>query len=412
MPLLWSIVLIIVVHASEAQDWHQWRGTKRDGVVTGFSAPTTWPEALILKWKVEVGEGHASPVVADGKVYLHTRQNEMETASCLRLDTGEVLWREGYPAPYTMNSAARGHGKGPKSTPILHGGKLYTLGISGILSCFDAETGAVKWRKDFSDQFTTTAPLYGTAASPLIEDGRLIVHLGGHDDGALIAFDAETGDVRWRWDGDGPGYTSPIVVEIHGIKQLVTQTQKYCIGVAPETGGILWRIPFTTDYDQNIVTPVLYEQTLIFSGLNRGTMAVNVIKRGGKWATEELWRNPDVSMYMSSPVLGGGLLFGFSHKRKGQLFCLDPRNGATLWTNDGRMGENAAILSAGDLLFVLTTDAEFIIGRRSAEKFEPLARYTVADSPTWAHPVVVGRAILVKDASMLVLWRMGSSGDE
>src|SRR3984957_3553955 len=132
-----------------AQDWAQWRGPGRDGVAIGFVEPKTWPEKLQLKWKVEVGEGHSSPVVAEGRIYMHTRQGDREVLSCLRADNGQVVWQEGYPAPYTVNPAAAGHGKGVKSTPVVSGGRIYTFGINGTLSCFDAKTGKPQWRKEF-----------------------------------------------------------------------------------------------------------------------------------------------------------------------------------------------------------------------------------------------------------------------
>ncbi|MBM3242482.1 serine/threonine protein kinase [Candidatus Poribacteria bacterium] len=409
---LWIFILICNVfvifdltnQASSAQEWPQWRGPKRDGMITEFTAPQVWPDSLKLKWKIPVGTGHSSPVVTDGRIYIHTRQNEEEVVSCLNLENSELLWRKNYPVSYTMNSAATGHGKGPKSTPVLHGGKLYTLGISGILSCFDARTGALKWRKEFSKRFSNTSPLYGTAMSPLVEKGLLIAHLGGHDNGALTAFDVETGNVKWSWEGDGPAYASPIVVELEGTRQIVTQTQNYCVGISAVTGELLWRIPFTTMYDQNIVTPVLYNEMLIFSGVNKGTMAIKVIKKGNDWSTEQIWHNPKVSMYMNSPVLSGDLLFGFSPQRSGHFFCLDVRTGSTLWTSDDQQGENAAILSAEEVLFFLTNNAKLFVVKRNVNGFEPIIQYTVADSPTWAHPVILGNQILIKDASTLARW--------
>jgi outer membrane protein assembly factor BamB len=145
---------------------------------------------------------------------------------------------------------------------------------------------------------------------------------------------------------------------------------------------------------------------LIFSGLDKGTMAIKVIHREGKWTTEQVWQNPQVSMYMNSPVVNGDYLFGLSHKRKGQFFCLDARTGKTLWTSEGREGENAAMLSAGDVLFLLTNDAELIVAKNDSSRFEPIKRYTIAQSPTWAHPVIVGNRILIKDASTLALWSL------
>ena len=140
-------------------DWPQWRGLNRDGVSRDFSAPSTWPTTLNEVWKLTVGEGHSSPVTSNGRIYLLTRQGEEEVVLCLDASTGKQLWRASYPAAYTMNPAATGHGKGPKSTPVVSDGKLFTFGINGVLSCFDARSGSLKWRQEFSKQYPKTSPL-------------------------------------------------------------------------------------------------------------------------------------------------------------------------------------------------------------------------------------------------------------
>ncbi|HEX5735871.1 MAG TPA: PQQ-binding-like beta-propeller repeat protein [Blastocatellia bacterium] len=372
--------------------------------MASFAAPKAWPEKLTLKWKATVGEGHSSPIVAGNRVYIQTRQGEEEVISAIDLNTGKPLWSERYAVSYVMNPAALGHGKGPKSTPVISGGKLYTLSINGVLSSFDAQTGKLIWRKEFSKDFKATSPLYGTAMSPLVVDNMVVAHVGGDSGGMLAAFNAETGEMKWSWRGDGPGYASPIIVDIGGARQIVTQSEKNLIAVSAATGELLWQIPFTTDYDQNIVTPVVYKDTVIFSGLDKGTFAIKPQMSGGKWKPEQVWHNPQVSMYMNSPVIVGDHLLGLSHKRKGQFFGLDARTGATVWATEGREAENSAMLAAGNLLFVLTNDAQLIVARKRATAFEPLKKYTVAKSPTWAHPVVIGNRILIKDGSTLALW--------
>lgn len=399
--LCFSVVL--ASNVAFAQDWPQWRGPNRDGVVASFTAPKEWPDKLKTIWKVPVGIGHSSPVVVGRRVYTHSRQNENEVVSCLDLETGKQLWRDAYPTPYIMNPAAVSHGKGPKSTPVIYNNKLYTFGISGILSCYDTATGKVIWRKEFSREFKATSPLYGAATSPVVYNNLVIVHVGGNDSGALTAFDAETGVVKWSWTGEGPAYASPIVFDFSGTDQIVTQTQKSIAGFSATTGELLWRIPFETEYVQNIVTPVVYNHTLIFSGIDKGTMAIRVVKRGAKWETENVWHNPEVSMYMSAPVVSGDFLFGLSHKRKGQFFCLDARTGKTLWTSNGRDGDNAAIIAAGETLLMLTNDAELIVAKKTPESYQILRRYTVADSATWAHPIILGSRILIKDTTNLAL---------
>lgn len=398
------IVLCAVFQTGFTQDWTRWRGSNGDGVVTGFTAPKVWPDQLKRRWQVAAGVGHSSPLVVGGNVYLHSRHGENEVAAAYDLNTGKTKWQDSYPVAYTMNSAATGHGKGPKSTPVYSNGKLYTFGITEILSCYDAAKGKLLWRKDFSKQFKSTSPEFGTSTSPIVDRGLLIVYVGGSDGGALKAFDAVTGEEKWRWNGDGPGYATPIVVEIAGKRQIVTQSQQNIIGVQADNGSLLWKIPFTTAYVQNIVTPIQYKDLLIFSGLDKGVFAVRVGLRDNRWATGAVWENKEVSMYMSSPLLAGGLLFGMSHKNKGQFFCLDAATGKTLWTGDPRQGENAAMVIAGDTIFSLTNDADLIVTSAADKGAKVIKKYHVAEKPTWAHPAITGRSILIKDETTLAMW--------
>lgn len=396
--LLLPLVIAALASSVPAEDWPQWRGPHRDGVAASFPEPKAWPEKLTLKWKVSVGEGHSSPVVAGGIVYVHTRQGDREVVTALRPEDGHTLWQQAYPAPYTVNPAAASHGKGVKSTPAVADGRIFTLGIGGTLSCFDAKTGQPQWRKEFG------AFGYGVATSPLVDRGLVIVHVGGNTEGALTAFDAATGAEKWSWKGDGPAYASPIVVDLAGTRQVVTQSRRYIVGVAAATGELLWQIPFKTDYEQNIITPAVYRDTLIFSGTGNPVMGVKVLKHGAQWTTETVWQNKDFSMYMSSPVVSDNLLFGFSERKHGQFFCLNPADGTTLWTSDGRQADSAAIVAASSVLLILTPAADLIVARQNNKAFQPLRKYSVADSPTWAHPVVLGRGILIKDATNLALW--------
>jgi outer membrane protein assembly factor BamB len=394
-----SVVLFgAVLAVAAAQDWPQWRGAHRDGVAASALAPKVWPEKLKLKWKVTLGEGHSSPVVSAGKVYLHTRQGERELLSCLKPETGQVIWQQSYAAPYRVNPVAASHGPGVKSTPVVAGGRICTLGIGGIVSCFDAATGKPLWHKSFS------SPEYGTAMSPLIDRSLLIANVEIDRGGALKAFDVETGQEKWSWNGDGSSYASPVVAELAGVRQVVAQTRRKIVGLSAENGQLLWETSFTTAYDQNIVTPVLYGDLLIFSGLRAKTFAVKVVRNGSRFSTQTVWENGNTAMYMSSPVLSGDLLFGMTNRNSGQFFCLDARTGATLWTSDGRQGDNAAIVDAGGALLVLTTNAELLAVEKNARSFRLLRKYPVATSPTWAHAVPLHNAVLIKDATTLSRW--------
>jgi outer membrane protein assembly factor BamB len=391
------------VPSTEAANWPQWRGPNRDGYVVGVNAPRAWPKALKEEWKVTVGVGHASPLLSDGRLYVFARQGEAEVLTCLDPTSGKELWKSApHAVAYEMNPAATGHGKGPKSTPVAAGGKIFTLGISGILSAHDARTGQLAWRKDFSKQYPSTSPLYGTAMSPVVEKNLLIAHVGGHDKGALTAFDMGTGAVKWAYEADGPAYSSPIVVTLAGERQVVTFTQKELIGVAAATGKLLWKLPAKSAYDTNSVTPFAYKEMIIFSLEEQGMVAVRLVRQGAGIAAQEVWRNTENELYMNSPVMQGNLLFGMSARKKGQFFCLDADTGKTLWQGPGRAGENAAMLNLAGTLLLLTNDASLIVVPASAKEYAPLAQYTVASSPTWAHPLVIsGSRILVKDETSI-----------
>jgi outer membrane protein assembly factor BamB len=390
----------IAAHAQgPAASWPQWRGPARDGVAR-LAVPASWPQALTKRWDVTVGAGHSSPVVAGNRVVLHTRESDRETVRAFDLSSGKQVWRNEYVAPYTVNPAARGHGPGPKSTPVVAGERVFTFGISGILSALDLSTGRVLWRTDAPP----APPEFGTAMSPIVVDANVIAHIGANDAGALTAFDTATGKPRWRWTGDGPAYASPVIADIAGTRQLVTQSENAVVGIDVSDGRLLWRIPFKTSYDQNSITPVVVKDLVIYSGLDNGTTAVRVTTNGTTWTTAPVWRNDQVAMYMSTPAARGTALFGLSHRNRGQFFALDLTTGKTLWTTAGREGENASVMLAGDLLLLSTTNSELIVARASATRFEEIKRYTIANSAVWAHPAIVDRVILIKDVDRLMCW--------
>jgi outer membrane protein assembly factor BamB len=399
----------VLTGGATAQDWTQWRGPARDGVVPNFKSPRTWPESLKQVWKVEVGLGHSTPLASADRLYVFARIGSRETVRCLQLADGAEVWKQDYEAPYEMDPAAVEHGPGPKSTPLLAGGRLYTLGISGILTCWGAARGQRLWRQDLAATFPKSAPQFGTAMSPLLYKGLLIADLGGREGGVLAAFDAATGKVRWRWKHeDGPGYASPIIVELAGTTQLVTQTCTACVGINADNGKLLWSYPFTSDYEQNSVSPVEWGKTLIFGGYQKPTFAVRLAGQGSKLSAEEVWDNAQFPMYMSTPVLLDSRLYGMSQRNSGQLFALDAATGKTLWAGSGRLGDNAALVVADGLLLALTTGSELLVHRAGDDgALAELARYRGADSPTWAHPVLLSNRIVIKDADSLICWSLG-----
>ena len=281
-----AVVALLVVGFAPvaAQDWPQWRGPGRDGLISAFRDPAAWPMTLTKRWNVDVGTGYATPLVVGDRLYVFTRQGENEVMTAFDAASAKVLWRTSYPAPFKMNPATAPHGPGPKATPTFAANRLFTLGISGIVTAFDATTGRQIWQKPAGP----IEPLYHTAMSPLVVGNLMILHVGGHDNGALTAFDAATGDVRWRWNGDGPAYGSPLLFDLSGTPQVVTFTQKYFVGVSLEGGKLLWRRPFTTASTTTSQTPLLYKDMVIETGRGNGVTAFRAVPGAGEWTTNNV----------------------------------------------------------------------------------------------------------------------------
>jgi len=337
-------------------------------------------------------------------VFQFSRLGEQEIVTAVELATGQQAWQQRYDAQYDVNPAAQAHGPGPKSTPVVAGTRLFTFGISGTLSAFDTASGKVLWRKRYDRGFDASSPDFGAATSPAVDNGLVIVHVGGNKSGALMAVDGATGAIKWQWKGDGPAYASPVIGSFGNSRQIITQSRSRLVGLSAASGALLWSVPFATAFDQNIVTPIVSGDLVLYSGIEQPLTALRIRESGGKWTAEQAWRADSVPMYMSSAVLSGGSLFGLTHRNKGQFFALDPRSGKVLWTTRGREGENAALIAAGDLLMATTTEGELVIARRDAAKFDPIKRYTIAESPVWAYPVPAGRGVLIKDAEKVAYW--------
>jgi len=387
----------------QGADYTQWRGANRDGTVANFTEPSAWPEQLTQRWKVEVGTGYATPLLVGDRLYLFSRLEGQEVMQALDAASGKVIWRSGYPVTFTMHSATTRHGEGPKSTPVFFNGRLFSIGMTGVVTAWDAASGKQLWQKPGSEP----VPLYTTHAfSPIIEGGTVIFHVGGHNKGALTAFDLQTGAVKWSWDGDGPGYGSPVVTTFGGTRQLVTITQGKVIGVDVSNGALLWERPFVSTNNTNGMTPVVNGQAVIVSGNGGPTTAFAVARRNNQWTTDTLWENADSQLRFTNPVVVGNTLIGMSTRNSGQYYGVDVNSGKTLWLSEPRQGTNAAVAKAGNVVFFLEDDGELLVTRGNPTGFETIKRYHVADSETWTQPTISGKRIFVKDVSSLTLWTL------
>jgi outer membrane protein assembly factor BamB len=395
--MIWAFAAYAVCSAQgNPRDYSQWRGKDRDGSASGFVQPPRWPDTLTRRWRVEVGEGYASPLVVGNIVYVFSRSDGREVLSALDAETGARLWQSGYAVPYTPSRPTAAHGSGPKATPLFHDRTIVTLGISGIIAAFDAQKGALLWRTAEPGE----APFFSAASSPVGEGRLAITHPGSY--GPLTAFDVATGKVAWKAGSDA-FFMAPNVVTLQGIRQVISVTQTAVIGVAAEDGRLLWEFPWTGGRSGGIM-PIPHGDTIIVSATTAGIVAISPRFRNGSWLVEKAWETAAAEMYISHPVVIGDTLFGFSRRAGGQLFALDARDGRMLWSGAPRFATNVAFAKAGELLFVLKDDAQLVIARANRAGFEPLKTYEVADSATWAQPVVSGRRLFVKDVSTLTLW--------
>jgi outer membrane protein assembly factor BamB len=395
-----SCVILIAANCVLAQDWPQWRGLNRDGKVSGFKAPQEWPKELKLKWKTTVGTGDATPALVGDKLYVFTRQGDDEVTTCLETASGEELWMDKYAAQAVTGAAAR-H-PGPRSSPAVSNGKVVTLGVGGVLSCLDAASGKVVWRKD---PFPKVVPRFFTSMSPIIVDGMAIGHLGGQGNGAIIAYDLNTGDEKWRWAGEGPEYASPALLTVAGTKQLVTLAEKNIVSINVADGRLLWQLPFApARRAYNAATPIIDGQTVIYTGAGRGTKAVKVEKQGDGFVANELWSNPEPAPQFNTPVLTDGLLFGLSNS--GNLYCINAQTGQTTWTNDTQRsrGGFGAIVSAGSCLMALPDNSELIVYKPDGKEYSELAVIKVSETPIYAHPVIAGNRIFIKDQDTVTMF--------
>ncbi len=382
-----------------AQDWPQWRGPNRDGKVNDFTAPSKWPSILVQKWKTTVGSGDATPALVGDKLYVFVRQGGDEVTLCLNAADGKEIWRDKYAAQEVTGAAGR-H-PGPRSSPAVADGKVVTFGVGGVVSCLDTGSGKMLWRKD---PYPKVVPKFFTSCSPLIVDGAAVVQLGTAGNGAIIAFDLATGTEKWKWAEEGPEYASPVVLTVDGTEQIVALTEKSVVGVSAADGKLLWKLPFAPERRAyNAATPIIDGQTVIYTGAGRGAKAVKIEKKDGGFAAKEIWSNPDLAPQYNTPVLKDGALFGFSNR--GSLYCINTKDGSTAWTDTAQHGRGfAAIVSAGSSMLALPSTSELIVYKPDGKAYSEIANYKVAETPTYAHPVIAGNRIFIKDQETVTMW--------
>ena len=400
--LIISILCSVIIFSSSvsySQDWPQWRGINRDSKITGFKAPAAWPAELKMEWKVTVGFGDATPVLTGNKIYLNTRQADQEVILCLDAATGKELWKYSYPSMAVTGPSASQH-QGPRGTPSISNGKIVTFGASGILTCLEAATGKLVWRKENP---SNAFPAFFTGTSPLIADGICIIHTGKKDDGQVIAYDLNSGNEKWKWSGDGPSYSSPSLMTLEGKKLVIVITEKNIIALGLADGKLLWQL--TTPVQQrfyNCVSPYIDGYTIYLTGQGTGIKAIKLEKSGNEYITKEIWSNPEVGAKWNTPVLKDGFLYGFTDQKR--IYCLNSTTGQTAWVDNTVNSDFSTIVDCGSVIIGSTSTDNLIVLKPDGKAYSEVAKYKISDTPIYAYPVISGNRVYIKDAETLMMY--------
>lgn len=408
--VLWAVVTVMLVAGASrglAQDWPQWRGPNRDGKATGFKPPATWPQELTKKWQVLVGTGVATPALVGDKLFVFSRQDDQEVLRCLDTAAGKELWQDKYEANPATGGAAGF--TGPRCSPTVAEGKVVTLGVSGTLSCVDAATGKVVWRKD---DYRGSVPQFYTSSSPIVVDKLCIAQVGGgRRGGGIIAYDLASGEEKWKWMGDGPAYASPVLMDVGDTQAVVSATAGKLVAIHPADGKLLWEVRYSQGR-YNAASPIALGQALIYAGPNRGITSETLDKQGDALVGKERWKNDETTVAFNTPVVREGLIFGLSNQD--QLFCIDAETGKTSWSaplagisgGGGRgRGGYGSVVDGGAVLAALSPAGQLVFFEPQAKELKQLASYKVADGNTYAYPILAGDGLYIKDREFVTLWK-------
>ena len=386
--------------AAGASDWPQFLGPKRNGVYGGPAISDSWPASgPPVLWRKPLGEGFSGAVVQAGRLVLFHRLENSEQVECLEAQTGRPLWQYDYPTDYRDDFGFDG---GPRATPSIWEGKVYTFGAQGVLHCLELENGRKVWSLNTHEKFGVRKGFFGAACSPLVEDGRVFLILGGRDQAGLVAFDARTGRVLWTSTDDEASYSSPATATLGGRRQVLFFTRTGLVSADPASGEVLFRFRWRarSRASVNAATP-LAAAPLIFLSASYGTGAVQLRVKGSE--LETVWTSDEsLSNHYSTSVIRGGHLFGFHGRQEyGQsLRCVALQTGRVLWSRDG-FGAGTLSL-AGDRLLVLKENGELLLVAASPQAFRLIARASILGPTVRAYPALADGRLFARNQKELV----------
>jgi outer membrane protein assembly factor BamB len=381
-------------------EWPGFRGPQRDGVVRGVSIETDWSQkSPVQLWRRPIGPGWSSFAVDGDLLYTQEQRGDHEIVSSYRVSTGEPVWRHRDAVRFYESNG----GAGPRGTPTVHNGRVYTLGATGVLNALDARTGAVAWSRNAASDTGAPLPGWGFTSSPLVVEDMVVVATSGR----LGAYDIATGKPRWTCKTGGSGYSSPHLFTVDGTTQVVLLTGRGATGVAPADGRVLW--DHVWEIGTAIVQPALLPGGGILVALGdamggQGMRRLAISRKASEWTVQERWTTRGLKPYFNDFVVHKGHAFGFDGTI---LSCIDLENGERRWKG-GRYGAGQVVLLPDqDLLLVLSEDGELALVRATADQFSEVARFKAIEGKTWNHPVLIGDLLLVRNGEEMAAFRLG-----
>ena len=393
-----SAVIEVPASASTAvAEWPGFRGPNRDGVVRGLTIDTDWTKSPPTElWRRAVGPGWSSFAVQGDLIYTQEQRGSDEVVSAYSIKTGKPVWLHKDKVRFYESNG----GAGPRATPTLANGRVYTLGATGVMNALEAATGALVWTRNAAADTKTETPMWGFAGSPLVVGDLVIVATAGN----LVAYDAATGKPRWVGPVQGGSYSSPQLSTFDGVAQVVLLGAPGAVSVAPDTGAVLWQHKWEGG---SIVQPAFTADGVIINGISMmgglGLRRLAVTHAGDKWNVEERWTSSGLKPYFNDFVLHNGHAYGFDNTI---LSCVDLRDGQRKWKG-GRYGAGQLVLLPDqDLLLVLSEEGELALVKAAPDKFTEVARVSALEGKTWNHPVIVGHVLLVRNDQEMAAFRL------
>lgn len=392
--------------------WPGWGGPGGDFTVSTEDLAASWgPDGPVRAWSRELGEGYSGIAAAEGRLFTMYREGDRDVVIALDADDGETLWSRDYAAPTGPENVTQ-FGSGPNATPLVAGGRVVTLGYTGILAAWEVKTGEPLWRRDLVEEMGGRPLEFGYSASPILDEGRLIVLVGGAQQ-AVGAFDPDTGELLW---GSPPGdvsYATPVAIDVGGQRQIVYLAPHEVVGIDASDGRRLWDHPCKNKYRNNATGPIWGQDGLLWVPTqgDGGARVLHLLRDGDETRVEEVWFDPKIAIHFWNSVRVGRHVYASIGPRASTLACIDVRTGEVLWQEDGF--EQLNLLRVGDARTLgLTADGMLVLLDLTPEGMRLLAQARIVDEVTWTPPTLIGTRLYVRDEESIRALKLGREAYE